>query len=165
MAASGVLYLTIAYGQPPWISLTLAGTFAVYGLIKKKAPLGALEGMSLETLLLAPVAAAALLWGQHSGTLPTQDAHTWLLFALSGPVTAVPLLLFAAGARRLPLATVGLLQYLSPSLQLVLGIWVFHEPFDVQRLIGFAFIWAGLALVSADALGLRRWRPATPPPV
>ena len=86
----------------------------------------------------------------------------WIL--LSGPLTAVPLLLFAAGARRMKLATLGLVQYLAPTISLLLGVWVFHEPFDGARLVGFAFIWAALAVVSADALGLRWLRPAPAPP-
>lgn len=157
-AAAGVLWLALLTGHVPWIALGLALSFGFYGLIRKLAPLGALEGMSLETLLLAPVAAAALLWGQHSGTLPAQDAHTWLLFALSGPVTAVPLLLFSAGARRIPLSTMGVLQYITPTILLFLGTLLYDEPFSGPRLIGFALIWTALLLYSADS-----WRHHTRP--
>ncbi|HSQ71268.1 MAG TPA: EamA family transporter RarD [Rubrivivax sp.] len=160
LAAAGVLWLTLLTGRLPWIALVLAGSFGLYGLLRKTATLGAIEGFALETLLLAPVVVPALLWWTFTrqGVLVQGDAGLigWVL--LSGPLTTVPLLLFAAGARRLKLATLGLVQYLAPTISLLLGVWVFHEPFDAQRLIGFAFIWAGLALVSADALGLwSRW--------
>lgn len=151
IAAAGVLWLALLTGHVPWVALALALSFGVYGLIRKLAPLGALEGMSLETLLLAPVAAAALLWGQHNGSLPAQDAHTWLLFALSGPVTAVPLLLFSAGARRIPLSTMGVLQYISPTILLFLGTLLYDEPFAGPRMVGFALIWTALLLYSADS--------------
>lgn len=150
IAAAGVLWLALLTGHVPWIALGLALSFGFYGLIRKLAPLGALEGMSLETLLLAPVAGAVLLWGQHSGGLPEQDAHTWLLFALSGPVTAIPLLLFSAGARRVPLSTMGVLQYITPTILLFLGTLLYGEPFAGPRLAGFALIWTALLLYSAD---------------
>ena len=151
IAAAGVLWLALLTGHVPWIALALAVSFGFYGLIRKLAPLGALEGMSLETLLLAPVAAVVLLWGQHSGALPEQDAHTWLLFALSGPVTAVPLLLFSAGARRIPLSTMGVLQYITPTILLFLGTLLYDEPFSGPRMVGFALIWTALLLYSADS--------------
>lgn len=156
LAVLGVLWLTWQAGQPPWVALALALTFAAYGLIRKTAPLGPLEGLTVENLLLAPLVVPALwawtVWGP--GVLRQPDTSTaltlWILAA--GPFTALPLLLFAAGARRLRLATLGLVQYLGPSLQLVLGVWVFHEPFDGDRLVGFALIWAALALYSASSL-------------
>lgn len=156
-AACGVLWLTMVAGRPPWIALTLAFSFGVYGLIRKTASLGPLEGLALENLLLAPIVVPALAWWTwaHGGSvLRSNDPALigWML--LSGPLTAAPLLLFAAAARRLPLATLGLVQYVSPTLQLILGVWLFHEPFDSQRLLGFVLIWCGLALVSAHALGL-----------
>ena len=166
LAAAGVLWLTLLTGRLPWIALTLACTFGLYGLMRKTASLGALEGLALETMLLAPVMIPALAWWTfaHQGVLVQGNVSQigWIL--LSGPLTAVPLLLFAAGARRMPLATLGLVQYLAPTIQLLLGVWVFHEPFDSQRLVGFVFIWSALAIVSADALGLRRRRPAPVPP-
>ena len=122
--------------------------------MRKTASLGALEGLALETLLLAPVVVPALLWWtlRGSGAMAQGDLalDAWLL--IGGPLTALPLLLFAAGARRLPLATIGLLQYLSPTIQLALGVWVFHEPFDRAQLVGFAFIWAALLLYTLDGL-------------
>ncbi|MFO1227751.1 EamA family transporter RarD [Roseateles sp.] len=151
-ATGGVLWLTWQLGHAPWISLMLAVTFGLYGLMRKTSPLGAIEGLTLETLLLAPIAIVALAWwtaqGQHALTDP---AHTgWLLG--TGPLTAGALMLFAAGARRIPLSTMGLIQYMSPTLQLLLGVWVYHEPMSSARLIGFALIWAGLAIYSADSL-------------
>jgi chloramphenicol-sensitive protein RarD len=154
LAAAGVAWLTWQMGHLPWIALVLAVSFGIYGLVRKTSSLGALEGLALETMLLAPLALPALLWWTftHDGVWAQAawGPAGWLV--LSGPLSALPLLFFAMGARRLPLATVGLVQYLSPSIQLLLGIWVFHEPFSTGRLIGFAFIWAALALVSADAL-------------
>jgi len=152
LAAAGVLWLALLAGHMPWIALGLALSFAVYGLMRKLAPLGALEGMSLETLLLAPVALAVLCWGTWQGHFPTHDAHTWGLFALCGPVTAVPLLLFAASARRVALSTLGILQYLSPSILLGLGVLLYGEPFAGPRVAGFVLIWLALALYSAEGL-------------
>ena len=159
IAAAGVLWLALLTGHVPWIALGLALSFGFYGLIRKLAPLGALEGMSLETMLLAPLAAVALLWGHQSGSMPAHDTHTWLLFLLCGPVTAIPLLLFSAGARRVPLSTMGILQYLTPTILLFLGTLLYGEPFDGPRLAGFALIWTAQLLYSVD--GWRhRARPA-----
>ena len=135
VAAAGVLWLAVQAGRVPWIALVLALSFGFYGLLRKVATLGALEGLALETMMLAPVAVAALaMWSsQGQGALVQGDTATvaWLLVA--GPMTAVPLLLFAAGARLIPMATLGILQYISPSLQFALGIWLFHEPFEPDR--------------------------------
>ena len=153
LAATGVFWLTWKLGRLPWIALVLACSFGIYGLVRKTSPLGALEGLALETLLLSPIALPALLWWtvSHNGAWAQPDlTAAWLV--LSGPLSVFPLLFFAAAARRLPLATVGLVQYLSPSIQLLLAIWVFQEPFNSDRLVGFAFIWSALALVSADAI-------------
>ena len=152
VASAGVLWLTFQAGHLPWIALVLAVTFAFYGLLRKVAALGALEGLALETLMLAPFALAVLGWeaAHGQGALVQGDMHIlgWLL--LAGPFTAVPLLLFAAGARRIPLTTLGILQYISPSLQLALGVWVFHESFESARLVGFALIWAALWVYSVE---------------
>ena len=152
VAAAGVLWLTVQAGRLPWIALVLALSFGFYGLLRKVAVLGALEGLALETLVLAPVAAAVLGWWawQGQGALLQADVPTlgWLL--LAGPLTAVPLLLFAAGARLIPLATLGILQYISPSLQFALGVWFFHEPFQPARLAGFVLIWAALCVYTAE---------------
>ncbi len=158
LAAAGVLWLAVLGGRLPWIALVLAFSFGFYGLMRKTSSLGALEGLALETLLLAPLVLPLLAWWTFSGqgAMARGDwgLNAWLL--LGGPLTALALVWFAAGARRLPLTTVGLLQYLSPTLQLALGVWVFHEPFDRAKLVGFAFIWAALALYSLD--GWRRSR-------
>jgi chloramphenicol-sensitive protein RarD len=161
LAALGVAWLTWQAGQPPWIALALALTFALYGLLRKTAPLGALEGLALETALLGPLALAWLLWlGAHGSSVFAAAAagddavpgHLVALLMLSGPITAVPLLLFAAGARRIPFATLGLLQYVGPTLQLLLGVYVYDEPFDALKLAGYAAIWIALAVFSLDAL-------------
>jgi chloramphenicol-sensitive protein RarD len=162
VAAAGVLWLTVQAGRLPWIALVLAASFGVYGLLRKVATLGALEGLALETILLAPVAAVALgWWGWHGrGAMVEGDASTigWLL--LAGPCTAIPLLLFAAGARRIPLSTMGILQYISPSLQFALGVWVFHEAFEPARLAGFVLIWTALCLYSLEGWWAARRRAA-----
>jgi chloramphenicol-sensitive protein RarD len=152
LATLGVLWLTALTGKLPWIALVLAASFGVYGLLRKIAVLGALEGLTLETLLLAPPALIALLlwWGRTPASFPAAELSTNLLLIGVGPLTAVPLLLFAAGARRIPLTTLGLLQYIGPSIQFALGVWLFNEPFGGRRLIGFGLIWAALALYSAD---------------
>ena len=157
LAVLGVVWLTVLVGQLPWIALVLAASFGTYGLLRKVAVLGALEGLALETLLLAPFALAALaLWmATGRGNFPAGGAATdWLLVGV-GPLTVVPLLLFAAGARRISMTTLGLLQYLGPTIQFLLGVWLFKEPFDTQRAIGFGFIWLGLVVYSADG-----WRTA-----
>ena len=163
VAAAGVLWLTVQAGRLPWIALVLASSFGVYGLLRKVAALGALEGLALETMMLAPVAAIVLGWWawQGQGAMVQGDAVTlgWLLVA--GPLTAVPLLLFAAGARLIPMSTLGILQYISPSLQFALGVWVFHEAFEPARLVGFVLIWAALCVYSAEGWwSVRRTEPA-----
>jgi chloramphenicol-sensitive protein RarD len=158
LAAAGVLWLTVLGGRLPWIALVLAGSFGAYGLIRKMAPMGALEGFALETMLLAPIVVPALAWWtlRGDGVMGRGDLALdgWLL--LAGPLTALPLLLFAAGARRLRLATVGLVQYIAPSIQFGLGLWVFDEPFDRWRLVGFVLIWSALAVYSADSWRVSR---------
>jgi chloramphenicol-sensitive protein RarD len=152
LAAFGVLWLTLAGGRLPWVALVLAVSFGFYGLMRKTAALGAIEGLTLETLILAPLAAAGLIWWSQDGSMAGQTAVDWAWLVGTGPVTAGSLLLFAAGARRLPLATLGLVQYVSPSLQFLLGVFLFKEPMDATRLIAFAFIWGALALYSAEGL-------------
>jgi chloramphenicol-sensitive protein RarD len=154
LAAAGVVWLGWQAGHPPWIGLGLGLTFGFYSLLRKTAALGALEGLALETIVLAPFAVVALGWmGLHGGTgfAAASPATRWLL-AASGPVTAIPLLLFAAAARKLPLSVLGLMQYVVPSMQLLLGVLLYREAFGTARLIGFALIWGGLALYSAHAL-------------
>jgi chloramphenicol-sensitive protein RarD len=152
VAAAGVLWLTLQTGRLPWIALALASSFGVYGLLRKVGKLGALEGLTLETLMLAPSAMAVLAYWTWNGEgvlaqgRPVEIA--WLM--LAGPLTAVTLLLFAAGARRIPLATLGILQYISPSVQFGLGVYVFGEAFEPSRLLGFVLIWAALLVYSLE---------------
>lgn len=163
LATAGVVWLTAQTGQLPWIALVLAASFGAYGLLRKIAPLGALEGLTLETLLLAPPAfvALALWWGRGPTSFPAPDLATNLWLIGVGPLTAVPLLLFAAGARRISMTTLGLLQYIGPSIQFALGVWLFNEPFGGARLVGFGLIWTALLLYSADGwFSSRRAAPA-----
>jgi chloramphenicol-sensitive protein RarD len=154
IAAAGVAWLTVTAGAPPWIGLVLAFSFAGYGLLRKQAPLGAMEGFALEVTLLFPLALAYLLWLAARGAehFTQADGSLQALLALSGPVTAVPLLLFAAGARRIPFSTLGLLQYVAPTLQLLLGVWLFKEPFAGAKVAGYALVWLALAVFTADSL-------------
>ena len=160
LAAAGVLWLAGISGQFPWIALVLGCTFGAYGLLRKTAALGALEGLALETMLLAPPAFALLAWAAWQGTSPFPAANglTNALLIGIGPVTAIPLLLFAAGARRIRLSTLGLLQYIGPTIQFVLGLWLFKEPFSATTLVGFCLIWTALLIYSLDG-----WRRATRP--
>ncbi len=157
IAAAGVAWLTWNAGQLPWIGLALALTWGAYGLIRKTAPLGAIEGLALETALLFPFALAYLFGttaqGESAFALGT-DVTRWLLVA-AGPVTATPLLLFTAAARRMAFAHLGILQYISPTLQLALGVWAFHEPFPASKLAGYALIWIALAIFALE--GLWQW--------
>jgi chloramphenicol-sensitive protein RarD len=154
VAGAGVLWLTLQAGRLPWVALVLAATFGIYGLLRKVAALGALEGLTLETLLLAPFALGLLLWWawQGQGALVQGDASTLGWLVLAGPLTAIPLLLFAAGARRIPLGTLGILQYISPSLQMLLGVWLYGEAFEPARAIGFYLIWLALVVYSLESL-------------
>jgi chloramphenicol-sensitive protein RarD len=151
-AGVAVAVLTVENGRPPWIALVLAFSFGGYGLLKKTAGVGAVEGLAVETAVLLPVAAAyvALLGASGEGTFGSAGLGHAVLLALSGLVTAVPLLLFGAAASRIPLTTLGLLQYLAPTIQFVLGVTLFDEPLPLVKLLGFVLVWAGLALFTAD---------------
>lgn len=155
LAALGVMWLTWQAGHMPWIALILAASFGAYGLMRKTAALGALEGLSFETLILFPFALGYLVWltmhGENSFLTTPSDTTRWLLVA-AGPITAIPLLLFAFGARKIPLSVLGLLQYIGPSIQLTLGVFFFHEVFSTGRLVGFVLIWSALALYAAEGL-------------
>jgi chloramphenicol-sensitive protein RarD len=154
-----VLWLTWQAGHMPWIALLLAASFGGYGLMRKTAQLGALEGLSFETMILFPFALAYLVWlslhDQNSFMTTTSNTTRWLLVA-SGPITAIPLLLFASGARKIPLSVLGLLQYIGPTIQLSLGVFLFHEAFTPARLVGFALIWSALALYAAEGVLVSR---------
>lgn len=156
LAAAGVVWLTADVGKVPWVALTLASSFGVYGLIRKLEPVGSFEGLAFEvSLLFVPAVLLLSLW--DGGANLTWDAGTSTLLALSGVFTAVPLVLFAAAAPKVPLSIIGMLQYVNPFLQLGLGVWVYHEPFDRGRLVGYSIIWAALAVLLVD--GVRANRP------
>ena len=155
IAALGVAWLTWQSGSVPWIALCLAASFGAYGLLRKTAALGALEGLSFETMVLFPIAAIYVGWltlhGENAFLNTPSDATRWLLVA-AGPITAVPLLLFASGARQIPLSILGLLQYLAPTIQFLLGVWLFKEAFTADRLVGFVLIWTALVLFAGEGL-------------
>ncbi len=153
-AGLGVIWLSLQTGHPPWIALVLASTFGMYGLLRKTASLGALEGLSLETMMLFPFALAYLIYliMQGESAFVQTSTQTQFLLIAAGPITAIPLLLFGAAARRIPLATLGLMQYISPTIQLLIGVWLYHEQFSHDRLLGFLGIWMGLLIYSADSL-------------
>lgn len=156
IAAGSVVLLGWQLGQLPWISLVLACTFGLYGLLRKLTVIDAMRGLAVESGLMVLPAVGYLLWCEHSGHgyFMHGDTTVELLLVIGGPVTAIPLALFAWGARRVSMVTIGLMQYLAPTVQLMLGVWFFHEPFDGARQIAFALIWVALALFSGEAL----WR-------
>ena len=159
-AAVGVAVLLIKLGHFPWIAVVIAGTWATYGLLKKRSSLGSLAGLTAETLLLFPFAVAALVWWNHTGegALGRVDAWSHALVLSAGVITAIPLLMFAYGAQRVRLTTLGLLQYLAPTVQFLLGLLVYHEAVDTGRWQAFAVIWAGLILYTADSFWVQRRR-------
>lgn len=143
LAVAGVGWLTLRAGGLPWIALVLAMSFATYGLVRKRLDVDAATGLAAETALWALPAGLIVLWWSVPQSYPTVD---WLLLAGGGAVTALPLVLYAVAARRMPLSTLGLMQYMAPTTQLLLGVLLYGEAFDGARLAGFALIWAGLAL-------------------
>jgi len=160
LAAIGVAVLGLAsgVGQGLWVSLTLAFSFGLYGLVRKLTPVEALEGLTVETLVLAPLALGYMLWSGAPGLM--QGGLVSVLLIAAGAVTAAPLLLFADAARRLPLTVLGLVQYLSPSIQFVIAVALLGERLTVGHLICFALIWSGLALVAVDGVRVARRRVA-----
>jgi chloramphenicol-sensitive protein RarD len=154
IAAVAVAVLTVDYGRPPWIALALAASFGLYGLMKKLVRVDAAPGLFVETAIVAVPAAAVLgfLHASGSGSFAAAGPGHALLLASSGIATAVPLLLFAAAARRIPLSTVGLLQYLTPLMQLAIGVFVYDEDMPPARLAGFTIVWVALAVFTADSL-------------
>ena len=156
-AAAGVTHLGIIAGHAPWLALMVGASFSLYGLIRKTVGIEALPGLAVEMVLLTPLAAAYLLWCESAGigAMGHQGTLVDTLLLASGVVTAVPLVLFSYGARRIPLSTMGIIQFIGPSLQLVCGLVVFDEPFPAARAMGFMLIWTGLALYAANG-----WRKA-----
>jgi len=165
LAAIGVGWLTLAAGGLPWVSLALAFSFGIYGLVRKVANVGAVPGLAIETLLLGPIALGYLAWLSSQGVAAFghPPMHVSWLLAGSGLITALPLALFATGARLIPYSVVGLITYIGPSLQLLLGVFLYGEPFAGARAIGFCIIWAGIAVFVADSF-LRSRRAAVPLP-
>jgi chloramphenicol-sensitive protein RarD len=153
-AAAGVAYLTLATGRAPWIALLVGSSFALYGLIRKTVKVDALPGLAIETILLAPLAAGYLIWAetQGIGAFAHESGQLDVLLMIGGVVTAVPLFLFAYGARQIPFSTMGVIQFIGPTLQLLCGLIVFGEPFDHGRAVGFVLIWAGLIIYAGQGL-------------
>jgi chloramphenicol-sensitive protein RarD len=154
IALLGVLVLAFHYGSPPWIALSLAGTFGLYGLLRKTASLDSLVGLSVETLLIVPLALGYLLWLGPANAFGQVGLLTEVLVIGTGVITAVPLLLFAAGARQITLTSLGVLQYIAPTLQFAIGVLIYGEVLTLERLAGFLLIWLALAVYSAESL----WR-------
>jgi chloramphenicol-sensitive protein RarD len=161
-AAAGVVYLTFIAGHAPWLALMVGSSFAIYGVIRKTVSIEALPGLAVETILLAPFSIGYLIWCElhGSGALGHSSGLVDTLLLLSGVVTSVPLFLFAYGARRVPYSTIGVLQFIAPSMQLACGLLVFGEPFESARASGFVLIWVGLLIYVGNAL----WRARLPRP-
>ena len=156
VAASGVVWLTVQLGAPPWIALALAFSFGLYGLIRKVAVVESVPALGFESSVLLVPVVAYLVWAQFAGVASFGHAGAGidLLLVASGLVTAFPLILFAYGAQRIPYSLVGILQYIAPSLQLLCGVWLYHEPFTHVQAVGFGCIWFALAIYAGDGL----WR-------
>lgn len=158
IAAVAVVGLTVEYGRPPWVALTLAVSFGLYGLAKKKAGAGAVESLTFETVVLAPVAVGYigyLVWSGASEFGTNGTGHV-VLMALTGVVTAIPLICFGAAATRVSLTTIGLLQYLAPTIQFALGVLLFREPMPTMRWVGFGLVWVALVIFTVEAVNHRR---------
>lgn len=158
IASLGVIIKTIQYGKVPWVSLGLAVSFALYGAMKKSIKVSSILGLTMETAMLAPLAAVFMLARHFTGLDAYGTQETWviLLLAGGGVVTAIPLLLFASGTRRLPLSLIGFTQYISPTLSLLIGVFLYHEKFTPVDLVAFCLIWAALVLYSVSQLSLAR---------
>lgn len=154
LAGLGVAYLTFSYGEFPWIALTLASSFGLYGLIRKVAPVGALVGLSIETMLMLAPAAVYLIYLEADGSAAflRGNINIDLLLLGTSALTAVPLTLFTAGTKRLNLSTVGLLQYMAPTLMWLLAVFYYQEPFSMAQLWTFIMIWTALIIYSTDSV-------------
>ena len=165
LAATGVFYLAFVYGDVPWIAFALAVTFGTYGLVKKKAPLGSVAGLTLETGLLFVPALAYLAVAETNGTGPFLQAggSTKALIVAAGPVTTLPLVLFAAAVQRVPLSVIGILQFIAPTIQFVLGVLIYKEPFNDHQLVAFAFVWSAVIVFVAEGVLSRSAQRVTTP--
>jgi chloramphenicol-sensitive protein RarD len=161
IATIAVVVISIGIGRPPWLGLALGVTFGLYGLIKKTVPLTSTASLTAEGIVLAPLAAALLVYLEAVGTGTLTDHGAWhvVLLMLAGPVTALPLLLYGAAARRIPLTTLGVLMYLTPTLQFLWGVLVIGEPMPVERWVGFALVWLALVIFTVDLV--RHSRPSS----
>jgi chloramphenicol-sensitive protein RarD len=166
LAAAGVIYLTVVYGRLPWIALSLAFSFGFYGFVKKLAPLGSLYGLTLETGIALPFALLYLVFLEFNGTgaFLHEGALTNILLIGAGAVTTIPLLMFASAARQIPLTVVGLLQYIAPTLQFLIGVFLYKEPFDQSHLIGFGIVWVALIIFWVENLIMAHRVPVEPIP-
>lgn len=155
---TGVLYLTVSYGALPWPALILAFSFGIYGLIKKTAQFSALHGLTLETAILLLPALFWLIYADSigNGAFLHESLGTDILLIAAGPVTAAPLLLFAAAAQRIPLTLIGILQYIAPSLQFLVGVFVYHEAFTQAQLIGYGIVWVALLIFAIESVHVHR---------
>ena len=155
LALTGVVYFTVSYGKFPWVSLLLATTFGLYGLLKKKAQLESMPALTVETMMIFPLALGLLIYSARSNMsvpfFPTSVLTSSLLI-VSGVITAVPLYWFGKSAQAIPLSTMGFIQYVTPTLQILLGIFVYGKTFGIEYLICFAFVWAGLILYTISIL-------------
>jgi len=153
LAAIGVGYLTFVYGRPPWIALSLAFTFGFYGFVKKLSPLGSLYGLTLETGIVFPAALIylAIMGINGSGAFLHDGTFIDALLIGAGLVTTIPLLMFASAAKKIPLTIVGLLQYIAPTLQFLIGVFIYKEPFDLAHFIGFAIVWVALIIFAGES--------------
>lgn len=160
LAGVGVLYLTLKTGSFPWIALTLAFSFGFYGFLKKKTTVGSIQSITFESGILLIPALVYLLYSEAQGTAGFlhHDLNTDLLIIGAGIVTTVPLLLFAEATKHIPLNIIGMLQYSAPTIQLLIGVWVFHEDFGLHKAIGFGFVWAGLLLFIIEGLRTHKKR-------
>lgn len=158
LAAAGVMIMVVGFGRVPWVSLILAGSFGVYGLIRKRIAVDSITGLYIETMLLLPFALLWLgaLYAQQQAVFLLDNLRTDALLMGCGVITVLPLVLFTMGARRLKLGTLGLIQYLTPTLHLLTGVFLFNEPFNQANLVTFTCIWAGLALYTVDTLRAQR---------
>lgn len=158
LAAVGVIYLTVTYGRPPWIALSLAVTFGLYGLVKKLSPLGSVYGLTLETGIVFPLALVYLAVVQFdgAGAFLRDGLGVDLLLVGAGVVTTIPLLMFASAAKQIPLNMIGVLQYLAPTIQFLIGVFIYREPFDHTRLIGFSIVWLALVIFWVESIVAHR---------
>ena len=164
IAAAAVVVLTVAYGRPPWIALTLAFSFGFYGLVKKQVGVGGTQSLAVETAFLFVPALACVIWLQatrRGDVRPPKAPITRCCWPAAGSSTAVPLMLFGAAAVRIPLTTIGLLQYLAPIMQFAIGVAIRHEAMPASRWAGFALVWIAIVVFTYDSLRARRLAPVT----